>query len=75
MRSDIKNKVIELAGDHYAKVTANTFTDYILDNLKAYEFFRNYSLDSSEALPKKKIKEYCCNASVANAINILLIQN
>lgn len=29
MRSDIKNKVIELAGDPYAKVSTITFADYI----------------------------------------------
>ncbi|MDI1305385.1 MAG: hypothetical protein PSX42_11155, partial [bacterium] len=72
MRSDIKNKVIELAGDPYAKVTTITFTDYILDDQKAYEFFRNYTLDSGEALPEKNIKEYCCNASIANAINTIV---
>lgn len=72
MRSDIKNKVIELAGDPYAKVTTITFTDYILDDQKAYEFFRNYTLDSGEALPERNIKEYCCNASIANAINTIV---
>jgi hypothetical protein len=72
MRSDIKNKVIELAGDPYAKVTTITFTDYIIDDQKAYEFYRNYTLDSGEALPEKNIKEYCWNASIANAINTIV---
>lgn len=71
MRSDIKNKVIELAGDPYAKVSTITFADYIEHDQKAYDFFRNYTLDSGEALPEKNIKEYCCNANIANAINYL----
>lgn len=72
MRSDIKNKVIELAGDPYAKVTTITFTDYIEDDQKAYEFFRNYTLDNGEALPEKNIKEYCANANITNAINTIV---
>ncbi|MCV9928138.1 hypothetical protein OIU83_10765 [Flavobacterium sp. LS1R49] len=72
MRSDIKNKVIELAGDPYAKVTTITFTDYIEQDQKAYNFYRNYTLDNGEALPEKNIKEYCCNAAVMNAINTII---
>lgn len=71
MRSDIKNKVIQLAGDPYAKVTNITFVDYIEHDQKAYDFFRNHTLDSGEALPEKNQFEYCCNAEILNAINFL----
>ncbi len=69
MRSDIKDKVIALAGDPYAKVTTITFTDYIEQDQKAYDFYRNFTLDSGEALPEKNIMEYCTNVNVANAIS------
>lgn len=71
MRTDIKNKVIEIAGDPYAKVTTISFIDYIEQDQKAYEFFKNYTLDSGEALPEKNIKEYCTNANILNAINTI----
>jgi hypothetical protein len=69
MRADIKNKVIEIAGDPYVKVSTISFTDYIEQDQKAYEFFENYTLDSGEALPEKNKKEYLANANVLNAIN------
>lgn len=72
MRSDIKNKVIELAGDPYAKVSTITFTDYIENDTKAYDFFRNFTLDNGEALPEKTQKEYCANANVCNAIDYIV---
>lgn len=71
MRTDLKNKVIEIAGDPYAKVTTISFIDYIEQDQKAYEFFKNYTLDSGEALPEKNIKEYCTNANILNAINTI----
>ena len=69
MRTDIKNKVIEIAGDPYTKVSTISFTDYIEQDQKAYEFFENYTLDSGDALPEKNKKEYLANANVLNAIN------
>jgi hypothetical protein len=72
MRSDIKSKVIELAGDPYEKVTTITFVDYIEQDQKAYNFYRNYTLDNGEGLPEKNIKEYSCNASIINAINTIV---
>lgn len=72
MRSDIKDKVIELAGDPYAKVSTITFTDYIEQDQKAYDFFRNFTLDSGDALPEKTQKEYCANANVCNAIDYIV---
>lgn len=72
MRSDIKNKVIELAGDPYAKVTTITFTDYILDDQKAWIFFRDHTIDNGEALPDKRISEYRANANICNAINTIV---
>lgn len=69
MRSDLKTKVIEIAGDPYAKVTNITFTDYIENDPKAIEYFQNITLDNGKALPEKAIFEYCANASILNAIN------
>lgn len=71
MRTDLKEKVIELAGDPYAKVTSITFTDYIENDQKAFDFFRNFTLDSGEALPEKTQLEYCCNAAILNALSYI----
>lgn len=72
MRSDIKNKVIELAGDPYEKVTTITFTDYIENDPKAMEFYQTFTLDNGQALPEKNILEYHCNVSIVNAINFIV---
>lgn len=75
MRKDIKNKVIakakELGCDPYAKLSTITFTDYIENDQKAYEFYRNYTLDKGDALPEKNIMEYGCNVSICNAANFI----
>ncbi len=71
LRSDIKNAVIELAGDPYQKVTSITFTDYIENDQKAIDFFRDKTLDNGEALPEKNQLEYCCNASILNALSYI----
>lgn len=72
MRTDIKNKVIELVGDPYEKITTIKFADYIEDDQKAYEFYTNFTLDSGDALPEKARAEYRANANVCNAIQYLL---
>jgi hypothetical protein len=72
MRTDIKNKVIELVGDPYEKITTIKFADYIEDDQKAYEFYTNFTLDSGDVLPEKARLEYRANANVCNAIQYLL---
>ncbi len=71
MRTDIKNKVIDLVGNPYEKLTTITFVDYIEDDTKAIEFFQAYTLEDGKALPEKNITEYCINAAILNACNVI----
>lgn len=72
MRSDIKNKVIALAGDPYAKVSTITFTDYIEHDQKAQDFYWKFTFDNNQSLPEKSKLEYAMNASICNAINVIV---
>lgn len=72
MRSDIKNKIIQLVGDPMEKTKHIQFIDYLVQDLKALDFFNSFTLDNGDALPEKNIKEYTANASVLNAINTIL---
>ena len=72
MRSDIKNKVIALVGDPYAKVSTITFTDYIEHDQKAQDFYWNFTFDNNQSLPEKSKLEYAMNASICNAINVIV---
>ena len=67
----IKEAVIEITGDPYAKVSSITFTDYIENDQKAIDFFHNYTLDNGDALPEKNQLEYCCNAAILNALDYI----
>lgn len=71
MRKDIKNKVIELCGNPYEKVTTINFVDYVEEDPKALDFYKSYTLENGTALPEKNILEYSCNASIFNACNII----
>lgn len=66
-----KTKINKLFGDPY-KTTKNTqFKDYLNTDLKAIEFYNNYTLDDGTALPEKNQKEYTANAIILNAIDNL----
>lgn len=73
MRSDIKQKVIEVVGyDPKEKVKNIHFIDYLIRDTKAVKFFDDYTLDNGEALPEKAKAEYVANASVLNTVKYLL---
>lgn len=76
MRSDIKAKVLEkakeLGCDPYAKISTTFLVDYIEDDQKAYDFYQKHTIDNGESLPEKTKKEYCANAKICNAINIIV---
>lgn len=48
------------------------FIDYIKRDDLATKFFRDYTLDTGDALPEKNIREYICNAEILNAIQYIL---
>ncbi|AWG24802.1 kinase [Flavobacterium kingsejongi] len=72
IRSDIKEKIIALAGDPTERAKHIHFSDYLKTDQNAVDFFNNYTLDSNDPLPDKSIKEYIANAEVLNAIKTIL---
>lgn len=72
MRKDIKFKVVEILGDPDANAKNITFTDFVLTDQQAVEFFNHHTLDNNEPLPEPKIKEYSANAAVLNAITTIM---
>lgn len=70
-----KLKIEEQFGDPYRTTKHSQFKNYLLQDIKAIEFFNDYTLDNGEALPEKNKREYIANASVLNAIHTITSQN
>ncbi len=70
-----KLKIEELFGNPYKTTKHSQFRNYLKQDIKAIEFYNDYTLDSGEALPEKKKKEYTANASVLNAIHTITSKN
>ena len=66
------DKVVELVGDPKQVAPRKTLEDRIVADSQAVEFFSGYRTVSDKALPDDKIREYCANASVLNAIGAVL---
>ena len=65
--------VIEhLCGDPYKFTKRNRFIDQLEEDIKAREFYQNYTLDSGDALPQKNIEEYTANASILNTVHHIM---
>lgn len=72
IRTDLKEKIVELTGDPTEKAKNIIFRDYIKPDTAASDFFNDYTLENKEGLPEKNIKEYIANAEIFNAIEIVL---
>lgn len=66
-------RVIEMKfGDVTKQTTHNVFTDHIIQDTAAIEFFSNYQLPNGDNLPADVITEYYNNSIVLNAIREVL---
>ncbi len=67
-----KKEIVKKVGDP-REVTKNIkFKDYLYQDIKAIEFFNNYTIPDGSALPNKNKQEYAANAAILNAIDELV---
>ncbi len=66
--SHLYRQVVEVIGDPKKVAPNKTFEDRIVPDPSAMEFFSGYRTVTGKQLPDEKIKEYCMNASVLNAL-------
>jgi len=66
--SHLYRQVVEVIGDPKKVAPNKTFEDRIVPDPLAMEFFSGYRTVTGKQLPDEKIKEYCMNASVLNAL-------
>lgn len=66
------NRMIEVLGDPKKVAPRKTFEDRIIPDPSAMQFFSGYRTPTGKQLPDDKIKEYCMNASVLNALSDVL---
>lgn len=67
-----KDAIVNLVGSPYTKIKENAFKAFLNNDLKAVNFFNNYTLPNGDALPQKNISEYVANAVVFNAVSSVL---
>lgn len=72
IKQDIKAKIIAITGDPKETAKHITFTDYLKPDSVAIDFFNDYRLENGDGLPEKNIAEYCANADVLQAIDLIL---
>lgn len=72
MRPDIKEAVIEIAGDPRKSVTKNLLADLITPDHSAIRFYAEYRKPSGEPLAMDIQKKYATNAILFNAISTMI---
>ena len=63
--------MVERIGDPKTVVPKQTFADRLVPDPEAFDFFSKYRTVSGERLPDEKVREYCQNASVLNALKVV----
>ncbi|MCT4580805.1 MAG: Mu transposase C-terminal domain-containing protein [Flavobacteriales bacterium] len=64
-----KKVIVDKFGDPRETTKQSRIKDKLVTDLKAAEYFNNYTLDNGSALPEKAKKEYLANACVLNALH------
>lgn len=64
-----KKVIVEKFGDPKETIKQSRIKDKLVTDLKATEYFNNYTLDNGSALPEKAKLEYLANASILNALH------
>jgi len=72
MRQDIKEAVIQIAGDPNKKITRNVLEDLITPDNKAIEFYAAFRKPNGEPLPFETQKKYATNAMILNAVHVMI---
>lgn len=63
--------LVERIGDPKTVTPKQTFADRLVSDPEAFDFFSRYRTVSGERLPDEKVREYCQNASVLNALRVV----
>ena len=63
--------LVERIGDPKTVTPKQTFADRLVPDPEAFDFFSRYRTVSGERLPDEKVREYCQNASVLNALRVV----
>lgn len=61
-----KEIIVSKYGDPHKTTKHTSFKDCLEQDLKAVEFYTNYTLDNGSALPEKNRLEYIANATILN---------
>ncbi len=70
MRQDIKEKVIQIAGNPYELHKNQEFINSIVKDQEAVQFYNSFRLPNGEALPDLTIEQYVMEASILKAAGI-----
>lgn len=70
MRQDIKEKVIQIAGNPYELHKNQEFINSIITDQQAVQFYNSFRLSNGEALPDTNIAQYVIEASILNAVGV-----
>lgn len=72
MRTDIKQKVVALAGDPHKVAVRSLLQDMVLPDSNAALFYSQYRKDNGEPLSNESQIKYTTNACILNAVGQLL---
>ena len=64
--------IIDKWGDPYRQIKKQGFSDRVIIDNEAMDFFQKYRIPSGDRLPEKTLFEYVNNASILNCIHILV---
>ena len=67
-----RDRMIEVLGNPKDVAPRQTFEDRVIPDPSAMQFFSGYRTISGKQLPDEKIREYCQNAAVLNALQSAL---
>lgn len=63
---DLKNLIIRTFGNPYLQDDRQTFTNQIIQDEAAIDFYRTYKFDNGLSIPEDKQSQYICEAEILN---------
>jgi hypothetical protein len=64
-----RHLIVEKFGNPYESVKPAEFADYIERDGEAWTYYSKYEVGDGKRLPDNRIREYCTNAEILNAVN------
>lgn len=69
----LKNQIIKAFGNPYLKDDRVTFTNQIVQDQKAIDYFKSYRYEDGTGIPNKRQTQYILDAEILNLYNSLII--